>query len=261
MVIRSDDAYRNMFLKEHAYYTLKEDGEGNKVPHKLTAEEVDELKKSGQPIRLGINGIFNDADAAGKYAAQHNTDGGPVYFLAFPKADTIIGELMIAGYQKFLENDFWGLTNSVVELKNISKTRGDKGLILDAHSRGAMTVGNAMESLEREGTKSVLTETKINFYGPAYNAQKAANMLYNLSDGKQDYVSLQSHKDDFVSIVLGNNPATHDGRRTGSSKVREWARIPVKKATVHSCYGGGNKICENAGYKDVQTKIIRANIK
>lgn len=111
---------------------------------------------------------------------------------------------MVAGYQKFLENDFWGLANSTQEVKNLMDRYGSTGLLLDAHSRGAMTVGNALESLSKSGA-GYLTSIDINFYGPAYSAEKAAGLLYQLSGGAKDYVSLQNHADDFVGSIIGES--------------------------------------------------------
>jgi len=67
---------------------------------------------------LAMTGIFMERTC---YASQHNDDT-PGYFIHFPRSDTLVGELMIAGYQKTLENDFWGLTNSTVEVKDFMRT-------------------------------------------------------------------------------------------------------------------------------------------
>jgi len=44
----------------------------------------------------------------------------------------------------------------------------------------------------------VLSNTNIHYFGPADHAQDAANQLDELSNGRQNYVELQNHKDDFV---------------------------------------------------------------
>jgi len=255
-----DDAYRTMFVTEHAVYKVERDETGNLVPRKLTDEERQELQTSGKAIRIGINGIFNDKDAAAHYADQHNDDITPGYFIHFPRANTTIGELMIAGYQKALENDFWGLTNSAVEVKGFMKTNGQAGLVFDAHSRGAMTVGNAMESLTRKSANGTLTGTDINLYGPAYSAQKTANMLYGLSNGVKDYVNLQNHADDFVGVLLGGNPATYSTRPEGSNKFFEGVRMFTNGASVHNCYQKGNGPCHER-YGEARTVKIKAQTK
>jgi len=252
-----DDAYHTMFVVEHGVYKVEKGADGEIEPRKLTDEEKRNLQASTNAIRLGINGILNDKDAAARYADQHNDDAMPGYFIHFPKANTTIGELLIAGYQKTMENDFWGLTNSTLEIKDFMKTNGQTGLVLDTHSRGAMTMGNGLESLTREGANGTLTGTDINMYGPAYNAQKAANMLYGLSNGLKDYVNLQNHADDFVGIFIGGNAETYGKRPDGSNKLLEGVRIFTKKENVHNCYQKGNDGCYKK-YGEARTVKIKA---
>ncbi|WP_171962503.1 two-partner secretion domain-containing protein [Bordetella trematum] len=263
----SDDAYRTMFLEDHKIFRVEQDKEGNVIfdanGHaklvELSAEEKANMQAgAGGQIRVGINGIFNDSDAAAYYAGQHNGEAvKPLYIVSFPPADSMVGELMVAGYQKFLENDFWGLTNSAQEVKDLMKRYGVDGLILDAHSRGSMTVGNALESMSQGGGQGSLTNTDINFYGPAYSAQKAAELLYQLSGSAKDHVALQNHADDFVGSILGGNPATHSQRPSDSNKVKEWIRMFSNPDTVHSCYGAAGKACTDR-YGEARTTEIKA---
>lgn len=265
----SDDAYRTMFVDEHPIYRveLNEEGKvvfdefGHAVLHKLSSEEKSNMQAgSGGQVRVGVNGIFNDADAAAYYASQHN--GGvvkPQYIVHFPRADSMVGELMVAGYQKFLENNFWGLSNSGQEVQNLMRQYGASGLLLDAHSRGSMTVGNAMGSLIKDGGNGILVNTDINFYGPAFNAQSAADLLYQLSGGTKDIVNLQNHKDDFVGSILGGNPATHSLRPDNSNKVKEWIQMFSSPNTVHSCYGSVASDCSDR-YGDARTIEIKAKL-
>lgn len=198
-------------------------------------------------MHVAANGIFNNEYDAAMYAAQNNpeTAGGPLYIVSFPKTDSLVAEIMVAGYQKHLENDFWGLTNSTEQFKEIMQQHGMLGLELDAHSRGAMTVGNAMQSLASNSKKTavLLGETLVNFYGPAYSAEKAAGLLYGLSGGKQDSITLQNHNDDFVGRIIGANPATYDQRPESSNKLKEWINVFKDGPTVHSCYGAGKAGC------------------
>ena len=111
---------------------------------------------------------------------------------------------------------------------------------LVGHSRGAMTIGNAMTSLERlpDATGS-LYNTDIKIVGPAYNAQTMANQLDRLSEGFAQGVNLQNHADGFVGTLIGGNPATYDQRPNDSSKIKETVKIFGDAPTVHSCYGTG----------------------
>ena len=166
--------------------------------------------------------------------------GEAVYLVYYPKADNAISELLVAGYQKFLEGSVGDLTNATQEMKSLMEQYGTEGLNLVGHSLGAMTIGNAMESLANEqGARGVLSNTDIKFVGPAYNAQEAANLLDTLSNGNRSSVLLQNHADDFVGSLLGNNPATYDQRPADSNKLYEWYRIFGDAPTVHSCGGTG----------------------
>ena len=100
--------------------------------------------------------------------------------------------------------------------------------------------------------------TSINFYGPAYNAQKAANQLDTLSGGEKTVVKLQNHEKDFVGRVLGGNEATWETIPEGSNTVKEWVNIlRDKESTTHSCYGLGSATCEQ-DYGVSVTKNIKA---
>lgn len=221
---------------------VRRDDQDKPIMRELSAEEKMALKAGPDGrIRIGVNGIFNNADAAAIYAAQHNgSGGGPLYMVSFPETSSTVAELMVAGYQKHLENEFWGLSRSTAEITELLKHYGTQGLELDAHSRGSMTVGNALEVLKsNNAAPGTLSETYLKFFGPAYNAEKAAGLLYQLSGGMQDSVSLENHRDDFVGSIIGGNPATFDQVGPGSTKVKEWLNMFGGSATVHSCYGSG----------------------
>ncbi|HZK25093.1 MAG TPA: hemagglutinin repeat-containing protein [Oscillospiraceae bacterium] len=255
----TDDAYHTMFIKEHKMYEVildrngkpEKNADGTPKIRELSFEEKKNLQANGSDkVHVAANGIFNDPYDAAIYAAQNNPEltGGPLYIVSFPKADSLVAELMVAGYQKHLENNFWGLTNSTEEFTGIMRQHGMSGLELDAHSRGSMTIGNAMESLSSLSTTAagVLSNTFISFFGAAYSAEKAAELLYELSGGKQNTVNLQNHKDDFVGGIIGGNPYSHDRRPENSSKGKEWINMFKNGPTVHSCYGVGKDGCGSA---------------
>ncbi len=265
----TDEAYRKLFIEKHPVYEVLTDDEGNtlfdektKAPllRELSEEEIHDLKPGADgKISIAPNGIFNDAVRAGGYADQHSTTPGPKYVMYFPESDNVISELMVAGYQKFLENDFWGLSNSTAQVKGIMKQYGNEGLHVDGHSRGGMTLGNAMESLARDPESyGLLGNTTLKLVGPAYGAEDAASLLDWLSGGRQTSVQLQNHADDFVGVLLGGNPATHDQRPPESNKLKEWWRIFGEAPTVHSCYGTG-AISENCKPNYGEPKTINVN--
>lgn len=247
----TDEAYRTMFVKAADVYEVTYNEGGKAIPgRKLTHEE----KMNLQPGKDGVvyiadNGIFNDNEAAAKYADQHSSAGeGPQYYVAFPEAGNALSELLVAGYQKGLENDFWGLTNATEETKWMMLYYGQDGLHFDGHSRGSMTIGNAMESIAKmPGAEGILSGTTVSFFGPAYNAAKADQILGFLQDRnaisdpaqRQEMVlTLQNHIADPIGRLIGGNPATGGTIPEGSTSLWEMIRAGTgQKDTSHNCYG------------------------
>ncbi len=247
----SDEAYRVSFLEKARMYKVARDpdsgeiikGEDGPVMKELSDIEKMALKpEPGGKLNVFTNGIFNDEAAAGGYAAQMSElpPGQDVYLVYYPQANNFLSELMVAGYQKFLEGGIGDLANATREMKDLMEQHSADGLNVVGHSRGAMTIGNAMEALVGQpGSGGVLYNTEIKFVGPAYSAQDAANMLGTLSNGNHSVVLLQNHADDFVGRLIGDNPATFAKRPEESSMLNEWIRMFGEAPTVHSCYGSG----------------------
>jgi len=143
---------------------------------------------------------------------------------------------------------------------------GESGLDVDAHSRGGLTLGSALEYLDDDNLY-VLGNTSLNFFGSAYNAEDAANLLNTLSDGTQTSVTSQNHTDDFVGGIIGGNPSTGGATPEGRSTVEEWYNMFINSATAHSCYGNGGGKDQCGDYwgvdwqnSDPKTMIINATI-
>jgi filamentous hemagglutinin len=112
--------------------------------------------------------------------------------------------------------------------------------------------------LKDQENNGVLSNTSIHYFGPADHAQDAANQLDTLSNGQQNYVELQNHKDDFVGGLIGNNQATYGKTPDGSNKLKETLNIFTGDHTAHSCYGA-NPPPECKGYGTPQTLRIYSN--
>ncbi|UTO28856.1 filamentous hemagglutinin [Bartonella harrusi] len=154
-----------------------------------------------------------------------------------------MSELLVAGYQKFLENNFWGLSNSTQEAKDLMRIYGNSGLQPYGHSRGAMTLGNMLNSFKQEGVHGIADNTKINFYGPAANAAATAGLLGYVSDGKQTTVGFDGHKDDFVSRWIGGNGYTYGTMPSGSSTWNEMEKMFTDPNNVHTCLRNASAMC------------------
>ena len=190
-----------------------------------------------------------------KYADQNGNAPGIQYFIYFPEADNALSELIVAGYQKFLENDFMGLTNATQEVKSAMLQYGQDGLHLDGHSRGAMTIGNAMESLQkRDDAQGLLSGTTMSFFGPAYNVFKADDELSYLQN--RDAISndlqwlgmvltFENHAADPVGGRIGGNPAKGGSIPADSSWIKETLKVMGGKYSVHNCYGISELECVN----------------
>ena len=252
----TDEAYRTMFLKSADMYEVTQDpATGKAVTRKLTEAEKSALEAGPDgKVNIATNGIFNgkydDPAAAASYAMQHNAGSGPLYLVHFPQAENPLSELLVAGYQKYLENDVMGLTNSTQVVTNSMLQYGQSGLQLDGHSRGAMTIGNAMETLTGiSGYQELLSGTTVRFFGPAYNAAAADTLLAGLqnrgaaSNPDAMILTYQNHIADPVGRWIGGNPVTGGTIPEGSSWFGEVRRALGGTNTSHSCYGSGAVPC------------------
>ncbi|QEE12023.1 filamentous hemagglutinin [Bartonella krasnovii] len=261
----SDESYKTMFLKEHPLAVVDRDEQGNiiyktdengqyikdargqPIPkfHYLTEEEKQHLQEGADgKVHVSFNGIFTPPYEAAGYAVQHAEDqNAPLYFVVFPEADSAISELLVAGYQKFLENNFWGLTNSTQEAKDLMFRYGNTGLHFDAHSRGSLTDFNMMNSLKQEGVHGIAENTTMSFHGPAANVLAAAGLLRYLRDGKQTTIGFDGHKYDFVSRWIGGNDYTYETAPAGSNAWKEAWKMFTDPRNVHTCLGSVDDMC------------------
>jgi filamentous hemagglutinin len=105
-----------------------------------------------------------------------------------------------------------------------------------------------MEVIQKqENATGALSNTTINFFGPAYNAQQADGILSILQNrnavtdtAKQGgmILQLQNHIADPVGGWIGKNPATGGTIPEGSSVANERYRAATgQENTSHNCYG------------------------
>ena len=98
-----------------------------------------------------------------------------------------------------------------------------------------------------EGSQGSLSDTTINFFGPAYDAQKGDGLLSLLQNREAmndlqqrvgAVLKLQNHKADPVGTVIGRNPGTGGTIPDGSSSEKEMVRAATgQPTTAHNCYG------------------------
>ena len=212
--------------------------------HELSDQERNQLQKvtytdpktgkTESKYVVAFNGIFNDHNAAAKFAVQNYIAGRDdktgnidqkvykdVYFVHHPKAKNGLSELLVAGYEKMFETSFGnllGMDNSSLQAMNIMKQYGKDDLYLGSHSRGTLTLSNALKALNTEDNraKKLLSGTTIKMVGPAADVTRADGYLSQLQTGKERTTSdgsirIENHASDPVGsmpILLGGNPAT-----------------------------------------------------
>lgn len=239
----TDATFKAAFLDQAKMYKKVVVTDQNGKPSTQWQEMTPEEKARIPPgSRVSNNGIFtggpNEPQAAQNLAKQNSSDAVD-YLVHFPQANNLISELLVAGYQKFLEGGALGLTNATEQNVDLWNQTGGN-ITFDGHSRGGITVGNALTSVKEQGGTG--GTTNVNLYGSAYNAQDAANTVNQITNGAGQ-VKQSTHNYDFIGRILGGNEGTGGVIPPGSSALEEGLRTMGGKATVHNCYGQGNPSC------------------
>lgn len=260
----TDEAYRTAILDANGgkVYKIPAGCKTQKCAIEVSPEELKQSQDGN--VHIANNGIYNGLDDAIRLADQNapvvndvNT-GAPgkpqeQYLVFFPQANNPISELMIAAYQETME-PILGLSNATQTNVNIINQYGGEGLVIDGHSRGAITTDNAMTNVLSNSGEGGAIGLNVNFFGAAVNADRADNTLLQLQGRKPDELSTKNplnsvvHIDDFVGRFIGGNPATGgqsslnaDG--TPRSQLSEWLNIFGGDSTAHNCYGTGPTGC------------------
>ncbi|MFO1257611.1 MAG: hypothetical protein U1E78_04250, partial [Gammaproteobacteria bacterium] len=250
----ADAAYERSKTSNQHNVTKDENGKPTATPM-LAQEESPTIGSDGK-AHVATNGIYNNLEAATKYAEQHNLADETVRLIHIPEAESALGELMLAGYQKFLESDFFGLTKATEDIKSLLLEHGQEGVHLSGHSRGSLTIGNALESLAKlPDAKGMLKGTTIDFFGPAYNAEKADKLLAYLQDRDSITdpeerarlaIKMENHFLDPIGRWVGGNPGTGGVIPKGENMITVVLKAASGRAnTSHNCYGkGGGEGCK-----------------
>ncbi|MFC2332028.1 MAG: hemagglutinin repeat-containing protein [Haemophilus seminalis] len=272
---------RTEYLKQQL-----EKGRNIYVLHELSDQERNQLQKvtytdpktgkTESKYVVAFNGIFNNHNAAAKFAVQNYIAGRDdktgnidkkvykdVYFVHHPEAKNGLSELLVAGYEKMFETSFGnllGMDNSTLQAMNIMKQYGKDDLYVGAHSRGTLTVSNALKALNTEDNreKKLLSNTSVKMVGPAADITRADGYLSQLQTGKERTTSdgsirIENHASDPVGsmpILLGGNPATTSENNLNKSWLQRIADIfSNERSSVHNCHGLGQRQCVIDGYR------------
>ena len=271
---------RTKYLKQQL-----EKGRNIYLLHELSDQERNQLQKvtytdpktgkTESKYVVAFNGIFNDRNSAAKFAVQNYVAGRDektgdinkrlykdVYFVHHPKAKNGLSELLVAGYEKMFETSFGnllGMDNSTLQAMNIMKQYGKDDLYVGAHSRGTLTVSNALKALNTEDNreKKLLSNTSVKMVGPAADITRADGYLSQLQTGKERTTSdgsirIENHASDPVGsmpILLGGNPATTSENNLNKGWIARISDIFGDNSSVHNCHGLGQRQCITDGYR------------
>ena len=232
---------------------------------------------------MAFNGIFNDENAAAKFAWQNYVakegESGKIdtriykdiYFVHHPKANNFISELMVAGYEKMFETSFGnllGMDNSSLQAKDLMTKYGKDNLFIGSHGRGTLTVANALNALNTKENREakLLSDTLVKMVGPAANVTNADNTLSQLQTGdlrnevnKEGAIRIENHKFDPVGslpVILGGNPATMNDNEQNRGLVKQIIDMFGDNSSMHNCYGLGQKQCVKDGYRKEDELIM-----
>ncbi|QPB43232.1 hemagglutinin repeat-containing protein [Rodentibacter haemolyticus] len=232
--------------------------------------------KSETRTVVAFNGIFNDENAAAKFASQNYVakkgESGNIdtriykdmYFVHHPKASNPISELLVAGYEKMFETSFGnllGMDNSSLQVKGLMENYGKNNLFIGAHSRGTLTVANALNALDTKENqeKKILSGTLVKMVGPAADVTRSDNRLSRLQTGesrnesnKEGSIRIENHESDPVGsmpLLLGGNPATMKDNEHNHWLGKKLLDMFGDDSSVHNCHGLGQKQCVTDGYR------------
>ena len=271
---------RTKYLKQQL-----EKGRNIYLLHELSDQERNQLQKvtytdpktgkTESKYVVAFNGIFNDRNSAAKFAVQNYIAGRDdktgnidqkiykdVYFVHHPEAKNGLSELLVAGYEKMFETSFGnllGMDNSSLQAMNMMKQYGKDDLYLGSHSRGTLTVSNALKALNTEDNreKKLLSNTSVKMVGPAADITRADGYLSQLQTGKERTTSdgsirIENHASDPVGsmpILLGGNPATTSENNLNKGWIARISDIFGDNSSVHNCHGLGQRQCITDGYR------------
>ncbi len=184
-----------------------------------------------------------------------------VYFVHNPKAEGF-AELLVAVYQKTLEGNIGGLGNSTLQAADLMKRHGKDDLFIGSHSRGTLTVTNALSALNTKENrdKKLLSGTDMKMVGPAADVENADNKLNQLQGlgekrtSSERSIRVENHKADLVGNwwIVGNNPDSGlDTNVHNKGRIRTILDIFSDTSTSsHNCYGLGQDRCFVDGYRN-----------
>ncbi len=293
--LRKGEITQEVYEQEIHKYRASELGKGRNIYQlrEVSDQERNHLQKvtykdpltgkSETRYVVAFNGIFNDENAAAKFAWQNyvakESESGKIntrihkdiYFVHHPEAKNKFSELLVAGYEKIFETSFGnllGMDNSSLQAKQIMTKYGKDNLFIGSHSRGTLTVANAINSLNTQENREakLLSGTKVKMVGPAANVTNTDNSLSQLQTGslrneanKEGAIRIENHQLDPVGslpFLLGGNPSTINDNYQNRGIIKRTIDMFGDDSSVHNCHGLGQKQCVTDGYRKDEKDLI-----
>lgn len=284
----TDDAYRVMFREMPKFYKAVCPAGADCVanpklvqvePVTGTPEEIQaQIAASTDPNTvLAVNGIQNGIDRGVELAFQNaepllNPETGEkdikpqtIYLMHYEPANSTVGELIVAGYEKLLTQvdsstaNFLGYTKPDTTYAQTLQAFGNNAINSLGHSRGTEVQLNAFNILNQQGyTNENLTVRGVGGAVPVDQYMDAAVGVIGDSL-KKDNVTFNYYANDPVPTMAGGN--------AGISTLRDlWTVLTGGDNTQHSCYGTGAPGCaqveipitgKNEGTQDGNALLIQ----
>lgn len=265
----TDDAYRVMFRETPKFYKATCPAGADCVanpklvqvepvtgtPEEVQAQMKQEMERNGGGV-FAVNGIQNGIERGVELAFQNaepliNPETGQkdkkpetIYLMHYQPANSTVGEMIVAGYEKLLTQvdsgtaNFLGYTNPDTTYAQTLQGFGNNAVNSLGHSRGTLVQTNAFNILGQQGyTNNNLTARGV---GGAVTAQEYTGAATQIVGQKnKDNVSFNYYSNDPVSTLAGGNPGN-----SGVMALRDlWTVLAGGDNTQHSCYGTGAAGC------------------
>ena len=247
--VHTEAAYKAMFKNEAKFYQVSCSAtpmECLNDPKLIVMQEItiDDAKQNGKV--LAVNGILNGDSRAAQLAYQNvpedqSTGQKPdsLTLMHIAPADTGFGELLVAGYEKFLASTF-GYTIADTTYADALQGRGDLETLSLGHSRGTIVQKNALDIVASMGY--VNQGLSVFGVGGAVGYEEyaaSARKVIKLDDTKQleQQIIYTYFANDPVSVIAAGNPGD------AISAFKDLSNVIKTSNSAHSCYGTGAKDC------------------
>lgn len=242
VTVHTDAAYKALFKVTVKFYKVTCGASPEECladPRKVVMQEIsqEEAKHNGKV--LAVNGILNDADRAGQLAYQNASvdqefqKPDEIHLMYIPRADTTLGEVLVAGYEKLLAPTL-GYSNADKVYADTLQGRGQASTVSLGHSRGTIVQTNAFNIAAESGYQN--DNLTVVGFGGAVTEEVYRNAADSVSQNPEN-VNFTYMRNDPVSVIAAGNPGD------ATAAIKEFWNVMFSNNSAHSCYGTGAAGC------------------